>query len=107
MAKSKISHFTPARNSAVELCRQAYDRAIEESKARNLDDFDTDEEACNAFREALPHLVTAIGIRDFIACVTYGMLIRVFDHATCTKLLYAAQVAVGALRNEVKAQDPD
>lgn len=107
MAKSKISQFTPARNSAVELCRQAYDRAIEQSKTRNLDDFETDDEACNAFREAMPHLVTAIGIRDFIACATYGMIIRVFDHATCSKLLYAAQVAAGAFRNELKAQDPD
>lgn len=105
MAKSTTSQFIPVRNSAVQLCREAYLRAMEESKARGLDYYDTDDEACRAFREAMPHLSTAAGIRDFIACVTYGLMTDVFIAMEASKLLYAAQVATGALRNESKVQN--
>lgn len=102
MTKSKTPQFVPARNAAVELCREAYLRAVEEGEARGLDDFDAKEEGGRAFCEAMPHLATAEGISDFVACVTYGLMTDVFLAIQVTKLLYAAQVATGALRNESK-----
>ncbi|HEV2322963.1 MAG TPA: hypothetical protein VGS10_03325 [Terracidiphilus sp.] len=103
MTTSKTSQFTPLRSPAVQLCRQAFFRSIEEGKARKLDSYDILRESHRAFREAMPHLTTAAGIRDFIACVTDGMMIDVFSATQGSKLLYAAQVASGALRNEPKA----
>lgn len=107
MAKFKTSQFIPVRNPAVQLCYEAYLRAMEESKARGLDYYDTDDEACRAFREAMPHLSTAEGIRDFIACVTFGLMTEVFLASEASKLLYAAQVATGALRNQSNTKNPD
>jgi len=46
-----------------------------------------------AYREAMPPLMGARNIRDFIACVAHGMLLHVFEANEASKLLYAAQVA--------------
>lgn len=94
----------PVRNPAVQLCRETFLRTIEECRARKLDNYDTEKQASRAFREAMPHLATAASVRDFIACVTYGMMIDVFGESEGSKLLYAAQVAVGAVRNESKSK---
>jgi hypothetical protein len=49
--------------------------------------------AMTAFREAMPPLTGRRNIRDFVACVGYGMLIGAIHLNEGTKLLYAAQVA--------------
>ncbi len=46
-----------------------------------------------AYREAMPPLIDEEHIRDFIACVAHGMVLRVFEANEGSKLLYAAQVA--------------
>ena len=51
----------------------------------------------------MPDLAGHENIRDFIACVTQGMVIGAIDSI---KLLYAAQVAIGALRCTPKSQEP-
>jgi hypothetical protein len=45
-------------------------------------------------------------IRDFIACTAHGMVIGAICSTQSSKLLYAAQVAIGALRHEPKKQRP-
>jgi hypothetical protein len=106
LTQSPTTESSPVRSFAVQLCRQAHLRSIELSKARNLDSYDTREEASRAYREAMPHLTTPAGICDFIACVTYGMIIDVFDATDGSKLLYAAQVAIGALRKQSPSETP-
>jgi hypothetical protein len=52
-----------------------------------------------AYRHAMPYLLPdPEAIDAFLACVTHGLVIQVFEPAEASKLLYAAQVALGSLR---------
>jgi hypothetical protein len=53
-----------------------------------------------AFRKAIPQLSGQENIRDFIACVAYGMLIKAIPGAEGARLLYAAQVANSTIRSQ-------
>ncbi len=67
-----------------------------------------------AYRHAMPYLLPdPDSIDAFLACVTHGLVIQVFAPAEASKLLYAAQVAIGSSRAraqkchpEPKAKDP-
>ena len=96
----------PARNAAVERCCQARLRSLKNSREKHHDSYDTEVSAEEAYRNALPDLAGYENIRDFIACVTHGMVIGVIDSIDGPKLLYAAQVAIGALRCTPKSQEP-
>lgn len=50
------------------------------------------------FRRYLPEICDYESACDFIACVAYGMSIEAIAIPSGTKLLYAGQVAVSALR---------
>jgi hypothetical protein len=52
--------------------------------------------ASDAYCRAMPPLVGSHNIRDFIACVSHGVLIGVIKAGDSAKLLYAAQVALAA-----------
>ena len=54
----------------------------------------------------MPDLAGFENIRDFIACTAHGMIIGAIDSIEGAKLLYAAQVAVGALHHQPKAPHP-
>ena len=41
-------------------------------------------------------------IQNFIACVAHAMLLGIIEPADATRLLYAAQVALGASREPLK-----
>jgi hypothetical protein len=90
-------------NPAVERCYLACKRSLESSQKKGLNDYDAKVYANVAFRNAMPHLFGYENIRDFIACITYGMLSDIIDSIEGPKFLYAAQVATGALRHEPKA----
>ncbi len=90
-------------NAAVLRCAEAYRRSREVSSAKHQDGFDTELQALIAYREAMPHLYGREGIRDFIACAAYGMVNSLIDLDAGTKMLYAAQVALGALHQETLA----
>jgi hypothetical protein len=53
-----------------------------------------------AYRRAMPPLSGHENIRDFIACVAYGLLIGAIEEKSGSKLLYAAQVAHYTLRDQ-------
>jgi hypothetical protein len=60
--------------------------------------------AADAYREAMPPLSGAGNIRDFIACVGHGMLLRVFeDNKEAARLIYAAQIASTAETKRYKS----
>jgi hypothetical protein len=52
--------------------------------------------ADDAYRAALPPLAGEANIRNFVACITHGMVLGVFEPSEGSKLLYGAQVAAVA-----------
>jgi hypothetical protein len=95
---------SPQRNSAVQRCCDARERSLEASRAKELDSYTISSSAADAYRDAMPDLSGYENIRDFIACAAHGMVIRAIDSTDGPKLLYAAQVAIGALRHAPKTQ---
>jgi hypothetical protein len=80
-------------NPAVARCLTAWVRTTNAERARGKSKFEASEEANCAYRRAMPPLSGHENICDFIACVTYAMIVHIFQDDTATKLLYAAQVA--------------
>jgi hypothetical protein len=86
-----------AENPAVARCCQAFTNAFEAILARDpTDEVFARFKAEQAYRKAIPPLVGANNIRDFIACTAYGLLIGAIQSADAARLLYAAQIAHGS-----------
>jgi hypothetical protein len=114
----------PAGNPAVEQCCFAWQAARDAVfQKRGVDDSDgyedldgseilqrgrihceADRAAVKAYIRAMPTLASDESIQDFIACVTRGLLLEVFNDNRATRLLYAAQVASGALTRARKSR---
>ena len=58
----------------------------------------------NNYRKALPEPYDYESTCDFIACVVYGMAIRAIDNVEGPKLLYGAQIALGAFRPSTRKE---
>lgn len=96
----------PIHNPAVQRCCQARKRSLEASQKKGLDNYNAKVNANVAYRNAMPDLSGYENIRDFIACITYGMLFDIIDSIEGLKFIYAAQIAIGAPRHEPKDQPP-
>ncbi|MFZ0744838.1 MAG: hypothetical protein WAM85_10550 [Terracidiphilus sp.] len=83
---------------AVARCADALMRAYKTEYARRGDDYSAAKCGKRAFRGAMPPLIGHENIRDFIACTAQGVLLEALDSKDASKLLYAAQVALGAIR---------
>ena len=106
--KAAEEELSPAlKNPAVAHCQevreQVYRLALKKKKGGAVALLDAGEAYCHA----MPPLIGYENICNFIACVGYGMLTRVFMYATGTKLLYAAQVALTTVAPRSKAQRRD
>jgi hypothetical protein len=88
----------PAPTSAVQRCCEAFHHTTAAELAKGTDDYTARKLASHAFRNAMPFLTGYANIRDFIACVAHGILLEAIDSKLGAKLLYAAQVALGAYR---------
>lgn len=88
----------PKRSPAVQSCVHAYQQARLRNQASGASHDSQDDSAASAYRKAMPELSSYYNIRDFIACTAHGMALRAIDTVEGSKLLYAAQVALGALR---------
>jgi hypothetical protein len=91
---------TASRNAAILLCCQAEKRSRRESRSKGRDIVETQICADEAYRKALPELVGYENIRDFIACVTHGMVIGTVTAFQADKLLNGARLALSALRQQ-------
>lgn len=97
-------------SSAVLRCSAAWERTFElasllpkkERKRAEFDSFATDQ-ACEAFRNAMPPLTSYRNIQDQIACIGYAMLHGIFSDDECENLLQCAKVALAALRAQPPA----
>ena len=92
----------PPRNAAVKRCCAACEHSLQQSAAEELSSYTVKERATQAYLKAIPHLCGYESVCDFIACVTHGMILDVISSTDGAKFLYAAQVAIGALRLEPK-----
>ena len=82
--------------------QRAYDVKLGELKGAGEAKFHASRAGAEAYRNAMPMLAGYDGIRDFVACVAHGMLIDAFRLDDARQLLYAAQVANGALNHAPK-----
>ena len=83
-------------NPAVARCSAAYDKAFAAALTKDTSEYRAGHAGDKAFRRALPPLAGRENIRDFIACVAHGMLLKAIDSAEGARLLYAAQIAYTA-----------
>lgn len=93
---------------AIAICRdawkQGYNDSMEESARENgeANEYLAEREAGAAYRAAMPLLMGVDSIRDFIACVAYGVLIGAIPPNRSGQLLYAAQSATTLLSRTPK-----
>jgi hypothetical protein len=74
-------------NHAVEICGEAYERAYKAARRQSESKLFAADQAEKAFCKALPALSGHKNIRDFIACVAYGMLIKAITGPDGARLL--------------------
>ena len=94
----------PDASQAVARCSQVWDDAYAAEFLKRQSVFDAKDAAVAAYSRAMPTPSSEDGIRDFIACVTHGILLGAFQDKQASQLLYAAQVASGALTRARKAK---
>jgi hypothetical protein len=80
-------------NSAVARCCQIWQSVFRAELERGEHRVLAARSAGEAFCGAMPPLTGEQNIRDFIACVAHGILLRAIEEKSGGKLLYAAQVA--------------
>jgi hypothetical protein len=83
---------------AVDRCCDAWNRACKTQLAKGDSNTAARFQANLAYRHAMPRLVGYENIRDFVACVAEGILLGAITESQSSRLLYAAQVAQGAIR---------
>jgi len=89
---------------ALARCHAAY-RKAKEAYAKihgphTIESYEAEKLARQAYRNAMPALTSREGIHAFIACVARGVVIEAIRENTSSRLLYAAQVALGGLPRE-------
>lgn len=94
---------------AVNVCRDAYFDAYSaccdsHGGPGKASTYLREKDGAKAFRDSLPTLSSRRNILNFIACVAEGVLLEAIPENTSSKLIYAAQAALGALPREPKPQ---
>jgi hypothetical protein len=92
--------------AAVNRCIAAHNNAYRACALANGDDWDRRNAGKNAYRLAMPRAETVTDVQGFIACVMHGMNLGVFDRYEPNQLLYAAQVALTALKHKPVKKRP-
>jgi len=95
--------FYPSlKNPAVALCTEAWEKILRATAQTTGNLYTAERCAAKAYRLCLPPLSSSQEIRDFIACVGYGVLLGAIKAENGTKLIYAAQVALSAVPRDCK-----
>lgn len=92
-----------SRNQAVQLCLEIWRHEYNQQRAKGKTEYTAGQEAHQAFRDAMPDLISETDNRDFIACVGRGILIGAIDTADASRLLAAARIASQSIAAERKA----
>jgi len=100
-----MTDFQPAlKNPAVALCNEAWGKIFKAALDQKFDLDGAEHFAGEAYRRAIPPLSGYQNVCDFKACIGYGMLLGAIKPETGTKLLYAAQLALGAIPKKARTQ---
>ena len=89
-----------AQRAAVVRCADAWFQTYKATLANGESSSEARRKANEVYRLTMPPLIGYENIRDFIACTAHGMLLGAIDSRQSTKLLYAAQVTLGAVRKQ-------
>jgi hypothetical protein len=90
--------------STIDRCIKAHNKARSDAYARTQNRFTARDAGASAYCNAMPPLIGAENIRDFIACVAQGLLIGAVENKDAGKLLYAAQVASSAQNRSAESR---
>jgi len=93
-------------NPAVDRCWSAWKRVYNAELANGKTTGSASMRADEAYRNAMPPLSGYENIRDFIACTAHALIIGAVREDQGSKLLYAAQVALGALSRQPPLPKP-
>lgn len=89
--------YPSLKNPAVALCAQVWETIFAATVKQTKSVQTAKGCAAKAYQVAMPPLSGYENICDFIACTGYGMLLGAIKAEHGGKLLYAAQVALGAI----------
>jgi hypothetical protein len=95
----------PSSNRAVARCIHAWRYAYNKKRAELDEDesqYPAEKAASIAYLRAMPPLVGRENISDFIACVTYAVVIRAIWPSDAQQYLAAAKIALGAIYHQPK-----
>ena len=95
----------PSDNKAVARCIHAWRYAYNKKRAELDEDesqYPAEKAACQAYLRAMPPLVGHKNISDFIACVTYAVVIKAIWPSDAQQYLAAAKIALGAIYHQPK-----
>jgi len=95
----------PSGNRAVARCIHAWRYAYNKKRAELDEDesqYPAEKAACQAYLRAMPPLTGHKNICEFIACVTYAVIIKAIWPRDAEQYLAAAKVALGAIYHQPK-----
>ncbi|HVN92905.1 MAG TPA: hypothetical protein VMT38_04385 [Terracidiphilus sp.] len=109
---------TGQKNAALERCMQAWDRSYHLASINPDDDslepdrIDADEQFAReqgaiSFRDAMPLPDSYQNVRDFLTCITYGMLNKILSQDDCRDLLRVAAIALSLFKAQSRSEQPD
>ncbi len=87
-------------SAAVDRCMAAYKQAYRAAGTIGADRDERHDAGCHAYRLVLPRTETQTDIQAFVNCVTHGIAIGAFEGQEPSQLLYAAQVALSAVKQK-------
>jgi|HubBroStandDraft_2_1064218.scaffolds.fasta_scaffold671124_1 hypothetical protein len=107
MRKTSLSTLSLAqpsdlKNEAILRCCKAWSRAYKAAVAQGRGELSCGMRANEAYRVAMPPLSSQESILDFLACVSYGLLVGTVVDTIATRLMYAAQVASSVIKTTSK-----
>jgi|ERR1039458_1371234 hypothetical protein len=100
------NHVPVSEIPAIAKCSRAWKNIYQKEIANGTYEGSAARLAGQAYRRLMPPLSGQDNIRDFIACVAYGLLIGAIEEKCGAKLLYAAQVAHTTLRGHSSQLQP-
>ena len=114
-ARNSAPNPEKAAKAAIKRCCDAYNRAYKATmekcrlnpgedglppdQAEMIDSAYASHIGSIAYRDAMPFLTGIDGIRDFVACVAYGIVNETIQPKKFKPLLYAAQVALSVFNS--------
>ena len=86
-------------DQAIERCSAAIRQSEKDSREQGLNTRETRRRVVTMWRLTMPRMNSHQDVLDYIACATTGMSLGLIDGNEVSKMLYAAQLALAAIRS--------